>query len=138
MHGPDEQRFYNTVCLFYGGNPEEREDFAQDLGLPETRAYTCPDEFDLAWDSWGPAFDEIEGAGRSMLFDAGGFEGTLTADVMADEVASMSQTFVLPETLVIRVGACGEANAFFDPSTTEIIMCIEFEDHLREMFAIWN
>ena len=21
IHGPDAQRFYNTVCLFYGGNP---------------------------------------------------------------------------------------------------------------------
>ena len=50
-HGPDEQRFYNTVCLFYGANPEAREEFAIDLGLPPERAETCPDEFALALDS---------------------------------------------------------------------------------------
>jgi hypothetical protein len=42
VHGIDEQRFYNTVCLFYGADPDLRRDFADDLGLPEERAEYCP------------------------------------------------------------------------------------------------
>ena len=41
VHGPDEQRYYNLVCIFYGANPDLREDFAQELGLPEERAISC-------------------------------------------------------------------------------------------------
>lgn len=132
-HGPDEQRFYNTVCLFYGANPDAREDFAIDLGLPEERAQTCPEEFELALDSWGPAFDAIAGQGGTILFDDGG-HALLTSDVMAAEVAALNDDFELPIPLTVRVEACGEANAFYDPGTTEVIMCTEFEDHLRALF----
>ena len=38
VHGPDEQRYYNLVCIFYGANPDLREELAQELGLPEERA----------------------------------------------------------------------------------------------------
>ncbi|WP_371229102.1 DUF4344 domain-containing metallopeptidase [Roseovarius sp. 2305UL8-3] len=51
VHGPDLQRYYTTVCLFYGANPDEREDIAQDMGLPEDRAESCEEEFELAHDS---------------------------------------------------------------------------------------
>ncbi|KIC51488.1 hypothetical protein RA29_05385 [Tateyamaria sp. ANG-S1] len=134
VHGPDEQRFYNTVCLFYGANPDAREDFAIDLGLPEERAETCPEEFQLALDSWGPAFDEITGRGDSILFADGG-HNLLTTEVMAAEVAALNEDFELPTTLVVRVESCGEANAFYDLGTTEIIMCTEFEDHLRALYG---
>lgn len=134
-HGPDEQRFYNTVCLFYGANPEAREDFAIDLGLPPERAETCPDEFALALDSWGPAFDEIAGRGDTVLFDHGGYD-LLTTDVMEAEVAALNDDFDLPVALTVRVEACGEANAFYDMASTEIIMCTEFEDHLRTLYDI--
>ncbi|WP_299201334.1 DUF4344 domain-containing metallopeptidase [uncultured Tateyamaria sp.] len=132
-HGPDEQRFYNTVCLFYGANPEAREDFAIDLGLPPERAETCPHEFALALDSWGPAFDEIAGQGNTIQFDHGG-HALLTTDVMRAEVAALNDDFDLPITLTVRVEECGEANAFYDLGTTEIIMCTEFEDHLRTLY----
>lgn len=134
VHGPDEQRFYNTVCLFYGANPDAREEFAIDMGLPEERADTCADEFALASDSWGPAFDEIAGRGSSVSFDGGGFD-TLTSDVIGQEVAALNRDFLLPEPLVVRVEACGEANAFYDLETVEIVMCAEFEDHLRALYA---
>jgi len=133
VHGPDEQRFFNTVCLFYGANPEEREEFAIDLGLPEERAWTCPEEFELALDSWGPALDEIAGSGSSFVFDDGGFD-TLTSAVMAAEVDALNGDFLMPETVLVRVEECGEANAFYDPNTVEIIMCVEFEDHLRQLY----
>ncbi len=133
VHGPDAQRFYNTVCLFYGAYPEDRADFAADFDLPEERALTCAEEFELAEDNWGAVFDDIAGAGDSLRFDEGGFDG-LTVDVIAAEVAALNADFVLPEPVGVSVVACDEANAFYDPQSKEITMCIEFEDHLRALY----
>ena len=36
VHGPDEQRYYNLVCIFYGANPDLREELAQELGFQKT------------------------------------------------------------------------------------------------------
>ncbi len=138
VHGPDEQRFYNTVCLFYGGNPDSRDDFAADMGLPEERAETCPDEYDLAYDSWGVVLDEITGSGDSfeLVIDPDHAD-TLTAQLMIEEIAAMNDDFILPETLLVRIESCGEANAFYDPYYAEIIMCAEFEPYLAEIAEQW-
>ena len=44
VHGLSEQRYYNTLCVFYGGNPDARGDMIDVMGLPEDRAASCPDE----------------------------------------------------------------------------------------------
>lgn len=58
-HGADEQRFYNTACIFYGADPDNRSQWAEDLGLPEGRADFCPREFDQANASWGSVLEEM-------------------------------------------------------------------------------
>ena len=138
VHGPDLQRYYNTVCLFYGANPDEREDVAQDLGLPEERAEYCPDEYDQAAQSWGGAFDKIvhDNGGQTLIIgdvDVDTDGGRLTADVIQAEVEALNQEFRLPEDLLISVIPCGEANAYYDPQRVEIVMCLEFADALVEM-----
>lgn len=131
VHGVDEQRFYNTVCLFYGAEPEAREELAIELGLPEERAEYCADEFDLAAASWGAALDEItEGPGKLVLTVEDGGEGFL-ADVITVEVDAFNDSFGLPEDLEVRVESCGEANAFYDLGARSLIICTEFEDHLE-------
>src|SRR5690606_30706803 len=59
VHGPDSQRFYNIVCLFYGADTDTRADFAEAHDLPDERAETCEEEFALADASWGPFLDSI-------------------------------------------------------------------------------
>ena len=61
VHGPDEQRYYNLVCIFYGANPDLREELAQELRLPEERAISCAEEYELAIDSWGGVLQDMEG-----------------------------------------------------------------------------
>ena len=61
MHGPEVQRYYNLVCIFYGANPDLREELAQELGLPEERAISCAGEYELAIDSWGGVLQDMEG-----------------------------------------------------------------------------
>lgn len=134
-HGPDVQRFYNTVCLFYGGDPDTRDDFAEDMELPEERAEYCVEEYELAVDSWGAVFDDLSKGGTPMLFSAE-VAGSFTADIIEAEVEALNADFRFPSTVQVITGDCGEANAFYDPSDQSIIMCEEFEDHLRDLYRM--
>lgn len=140
VHGPDEQRFFNNVCLFYGADPDAREDFAQDMGLPVDRADGCEEEFDLAYDSWGAVLDDVSGTGDTLELGRaeGGWDSSLTARIIAAEVQALNDSIALPETLSIHVETCGEANAWFDPDAREIVMCLEFAPHLETLFDLVN
>ncbi len=138
VHSPDERRFYNTVCLFYGADPDARTDFAEELDLPEERADSCPEEFDLAIESWGPVIDEMleRGPGKTLMFRAS--EDNLTAQLIGEEVTALNSELSLSQPIDVRVESCGEANAFYDPADPAIIMCTEFEDHLRAIAETLN
>lgn len=133
VHGPDEQRFYNTVCLFYGADPDTRADFAEELGLPEERAEYCPGEYDQAAASWGAVLDDLsvdEGA-LTLIYEGG--TDSLTESLIAEEVAFLNSHLALSQDVVITVESCGEANAFYDPEDKAVIMCSEFEDELYRL-----
>lgn len=51
-HALNEQRFYNTVCLIYGSDPEGWDDLVGEDDLPEERAEQCPDEYKQISTSW--------------------------------------------------------------------------------------
>jgi hypothetical protein len=44
-HGNPMQRYYNYLCMAYGGNPSTFKDFVDSGMLPKERAATCPREF---------------------------------------------------------------------------------------------
>lgn len=132
VHGPDLQRYYNLVCLFAGADMDARSDVAQDLGLPEERSESCEEEFELAFDSWGPIFDALAATAPGQSITYRGGTSTLTQTVIAQEVAALNTDFVMPGGLTVTVEPCGEANAFYDPQIATIIMCSEFEDWLRD------
>ncbi|WP_162798587.1 DUF4344 domain-containing metallopeptidase [Sulfitobacter sp. SK012] len=133
VHGAELQRFYNLVCLFYGADVEDREDFARDLGLPEERAETCQEEFELAIDSWGPVFDEMaeKRDGETFQFTEG--QSGMATIVIEREVGALNTLMTLPETVTVSVVTCGEANAFYNPDDKAITICSEFEDHLLQI-----
>jgi hypothetical protein len=130
VHGPDEQRFYNTVCLFYGADPDNRDDYAEDMGLPEDRADYCPDEFDQAWDAWGGVLDEVTARGGGETLTLVGPAPGIAGEMLTEEVAALNEILQLSRPLEVRVEACDEANAFYDPSETAIIFCTEYEGEL--------
>lgn len=135
VHGPDLQRYYNLVCLIYGANPDAREDLAQELELPEERAVTCEEEFEIASESWGAVFDELADNPSGYPLKMGAVEAGFTADVIGAEVAALAAEFMFPQPLTVHVMACNEANAFYDPSDLSLTVCTEFADHLREIAA---
>lgn len=133
VHGSNEQRYYNLVCLFYGANPEVRDDLAADLELPQERAETCPEEYELAYDSWNPVLDEMAENGGGDSFEYVSSGQSLTHVLIEDEVRELNLEFQLPVTLTVRVEACDEANAFYDPGDRSITMCTEFEPYLYRL-----
>jgi hypothetical protein len=44
-HGNPMQRYYNYLCMAYGGNPDTFRDFVDAGMLPKERAVNCPREF---------------------------------------------------------------------------------------------
>ena len=52
-HSFDHVRYYDTLCLIYGKDPEKNASMVTDKILPEERAVRCPAEYeklDAAWD----------------------------------------------------------------------------------------
>lgn len=137
VHGASEQRYYNTICIFYGGDPANREEMITVMGLPEERAETCEEEFAQADYSWGNVLADIstDEPAESFVLDVRSSDAPITALAMEEEVAALNVDFVLPVDLPVIVEACGEANAFYDPVAREITMCIEFEAYLSTLYA---
>jgi hypothetical protein len=47
-----EQRFFNSLCMIYGSDPEKYSSFTRNNLLPEARARRCPSEYDRMAKSW--------------------------------------------------------------------------------------
>jgi hypothetical protein len=135
VHGSDQQRYYNLVCLMYGANPEARESLAEELGLPGERAFTCEDEYAMTARAWGEVLDGLAtGApGQSLKMDWVLDHDSPVARHVAGEVDRLNAIMVLPDELAVSVIPCDEVNAFYDPGPREIIICTEMADHLAEL-----
>lgn len=133
VHGADEQRYYNHVCLFYGSDEKALQDFATEYELPEDRAVGCADEYTLALESWGVFLDEITlepgktfKHGLKLVAD----KDAPYYELLAEEVRVWNETFDLPQTVEVRIEPCGEVNAFYFPSDSSITMCTEYAEWL--------
>jgi hypothetical protein len=51
-HSLDEQRFYDTVCMVYGYNPDKYDYLVMNGTLPRMRANRCPEDYDKIRSSW--------------------------------------------------------------------------------------
>lgn len=134
VHGPDLQRFFNLVCLFYGAKPKQREGFASDFRLPGARRDGCEDEYGLAFDSWVRVLEELSQnthQGSFVLVTDDALE--VVARVVADELGFLNNRFGLEKPIEVRIERCEEADAFYDPSTQNITICTELADYLANV-----
>ena len=135
-HSLDMQRYYNLVCLFYGANPDVREDVAVELELPEDRAAGCPEEFELAEASWGAMLEGLEPtAATKGLKMIGVVPGDPIAKMVAAEVKDLNAAYGLPHQITVTVANCGEANAFYDPADRSITLCTEYVEDLARIYT---
>jgi hypothetical protein len=134
-HPSNQQRYYNLVCLIYGANPTRRERLADEMDLPEDRAETCKEEFDMTNRAWSAVLDRIsqDAPGSSMTMDWILDPNSHLTRFVASEVDRLNRLYVLPEPVVVSVIPCGQVNAFYDPSNREIIICTELSEHLAKL-----
>jgi hypothetical protein len=135
-HGLDLQRSYNLVCIFYGANPEGRAEITKIFELPESRAERCPDEYVQAQTSWGAMLEQIsesENTKGLVLDDALGMDPI--AEILAEEIKSLNETYRLPEDVFVTVAPCGEPNAYYAPDDRSITICTELAEDLARLWA---
>ncbi|WP_458792925.1 DUF4344 domain-containing metallopeptidase [Yoonia sp. MH D7] len=137
-HGSDQGRFFNTVCIYYGGDTEARQEWADMMELPDGRAERCADEYDVATKSWGVLLDRLsENAGRSSFVLGTVEEGApLTVEVITAELEALNADIGLDYTLPVSIETCGEPNAYYDSETKSMTMCLEFEEFLGNMYDL--
>ena len=86
---------------------------AVEFGLPEDRAVTCPDEFDLAASSWGVYLDELEaaGPGESLVWQGDAEPSDYVSAAIKEEVDYLNSVWTLPEPV---------ADHWCDPDTYKV------------------
>lgn len=136
QHSLDLQRYYNLLCLFYGANPDMRDDVADELDLPAERRESCPEEFEMVAASWGAMLEGMppqdHGRGLRLVVPAGRDDYT---KLIAEEVRALNGEYGLPVWVDVTVETCGEPNAFYDPRARRIVMCFEYAEELARLYA---
>lgn len=139
-HGSDQGRFFNTVCIYYGGDTAARQEWADMMELPQGRAERCENEYNVAQKSWGVLLDRLgEQAGRGSFVLGTVEDGApITAAVITSELEALNVDIGLDADvkLPVSVTTCGEANAYYDPNTKSMVMCVEFEEFLGKMYDL--
>lgn len=150
-HSLDIQRFYNILCLLYGGGPDKYGDLAVELGLPFERALACLEyEHEQALRAvnylitmFGP-FHNPRSPGRriSVVYEA-------SSDRRHDRLASLvrnarvaelvaehtERLFVLPEDIQIVFMSClGQETAFWREDRKEIVFCYELLERFEYLY----
>jgi hypothetical protein len=150
-HALDEQRHYAIVCLMVGSDQDGFYEYALDAGLPDERIETCVDDFELMKDGWERLLapyerNSLPGQSRAdsplaLVFDppAEQHEGLLDlithGGLVESGVRRFAQHIVLPETVTIRFSACNDANAYWLPEASEIIICYELIDEFEAILT---
>lgn len=135
-HSLDTQRQAALVCLFYGVAPEARAELARTMGLPDDRMEECPAEADLTAESWWVLLGDAapqDGAPAFRLIGSAQ-DGPISA-LVAEEIEALNATFGLPRTVKVTVEPCGEANAFYDVRSEQIVLCTEYAEDLARLYA---
>ncbi|MGQ0564698.1 MAG: DUF4344 domain-containing metallopeptidase [Gemmobacter sp.] len=135
-HARDLVRYGDLVCLFYGADTGAREDLADELGLPDERRESCPEEYQAAADDWDRWLDGMppqdHGPGLRLVVPPD--RDALTATV-AGQVRNLNREYGLPVPVDVTVERCGEANAFYDPRARRIVICTEYAGELARLRA---
>lgn len=136
VHSHDLVRYYNLLCIFYGGNVDLRDDFAEENGLPEERAETCEEEREMTERAWMSALDSIKRTENSSSshewiyineVDEVDDEFVRAAhEVIRQAVKDLNERYAPKFTVRVDLTDCGEDNAFYEPDNRKIIMCNEY------------
>jgi hypothetical protein len=141
-YSPDRQRAMQIVCLMVGADGSAFRKIANAYNIPQERQSTCLFDYELINRSM-EALLERPGSGTEVevRYHDGGrrldlaervFRSSGIFDTVADEVR---RGYRIEEKVTFTARRCGEANAFYDPNTVEIIFCYELIGDFLELYA---
>jgi hypothetical protein len=144
-HSLDKQRAYQIVCLMVGMDETAFRPIANEYRMERDRQDACYwdyDTVDRALQGLLGGRGNKNGRGTDVVVsyhDAGGqlkaaadaFKSSGVFDQVADELRN---NYSLRETVQFNAKRCGEANAFYDPETIEIIFCYELMADYMELY----
>jgi len=164
-HSFQKKRAFNVLCLMFGAFPERYGFVLEQLGADEQTAQRCYEDYGkklaawsgLLWPTLRTSEDRIAGMtngppcyqteGPRFVVEAepptqsqGRFYENRYLylklfDLLAFTLNEHFKLDPLGRTVAIRPQSCGEANAYYDPDTVEIIFCYEFLDLLANVYV---
>jgi hypothetical protein len=144
-HSLDKQRAYQIVCLMVGMDEAAFRPIANEYRMERDRQDACYwdyDTVDRALQGLLGGRGNKNGRGTEVVVtyhDAGGqlkaaadaFRSSGVFDQVADELRN---NYSLRETVQFNAQRCGEANAFYDPETVEVIFCYELMADYMQLY----
>lgn len=142
-HSLDKQRAYQIVCLMVGSDDTAFRPIANQYAIARDRQDSCYWDYELIDRSLTGVLEEHRGnsakvsvtyhdAGGRLRFAADAFRSSGVFDEVAAEVREKYQ---LRRPVKFNARRCGEANAYYDPDTIEIIFCYELMKDFMELYA---
>ena len=142
-HSLDLQRAFSITCLMVGNDRKKFKQSANDMGMDQARQRSCANDYAQVEQSLvallRPYLGEKERI--SVVYEDGGddfswAERILRRSKILEETAEdIDTSFALPKPITIRATTCGEANAFYDEDTDEVLVCYELVDDYFNMLA---
>ena len=144
-HSLDIQRAYAMVCLMVGMDPEAFGETADNYELDADQQESCGYTFQQSLDAWmtllGPheTSDENVSAPIEVIYeDAGDYEDFAQAlkdrGILEHAAQLITESYALPGPVTFRAMQCGEANAYYDPSNSEVSYCYELAEDLFNLY----
>lgn len=144
-HGLDKQRAYQIVCLMVGMDETAYRPIANEYRMDRDRQDSCYWDYDTVNRSFEKLLGgEAQRPGKNTdvvvtYHDVGGrlraaadaFKSSGVFDQVANE---LRRNYSLRQTVQFNAKRCGEANAFYDPDTVEIIFCYELMQDYMELY----
>jgi Putative metallopeptidase len=148
MHGLDLQRAYNIICLMVGSDPEQFEDLAKEVNLPEDRQGTCQGDYSNASWSWEKALTPYlrtpEQAQQKYQIIYGKPEGSLDiferamrATAMMERVAArVADLYAWRKPFAIEAQTCGESGANWSVQDHKVTLCYELAEEFVQLYKL--
>lgn len=144
-HSLDKQRAYQIVCLMVGMDETAFRPIANEYRMERDRQESCYWDYetvDRAFKGLLGGRGNKNGRGTEVIVtyhDAGGrlraaadaFKSSGVFDQVADELRN---NYNLRRPVLFNARRCGEANAFYDPETVEVIFCYEMMQDFMELY----
>jgi len=145
-HSLDKQRAFQIVCLMVGSDETAFRPIANQYAIGRDRQDSCYWDYQLVDRSLEGLLGErankngngtrvsvtYHDAGGRLKLAADAFRSSGVFDTVAEDLRN---NYPVRAPVQFNARRCGEANAYYDPTTIEVIFCYELMQEFMELYA---